>query len=358
MQFTSASESEDAVKETGPAMSYHATSNSGKHRHMKAVIVLISFIVGSIQFAAGQQSTLLPHIGYLSPTSPSVSPGRIAAFRQGLRELGYVEGKNIVIEYRYAEGKFDRLSALATELVRLKVEVIVTTGPTVTRAAKEATTTVPVVMTTDTDPVGNGVVASLARPGGNITGLSSVAPEQSGKQLELLKEIIPTLSRVAVFGTSSNPGNTQMLQEVELASRAFGVKLQHLEVRGLKGIESAFQAASKEQAEAVLYLVAGLVDAGQQTKVTELALKRRLPTMYRSRQYVEAEGLVSYGVSVEDLDRRAGTYVDKILKGAKPADLPVEQPTKFELVINLKTAKQIGLTIPPNVLARADRVIK
>jgi putative tryptophan/tyrosine transport system substrate-binding protein len=310
---------------------------------------------GSVE---AQQLTKVPRIGYLSPTSPSVSPTRIEAFRQGLRELGYVEGKNIVIEYRYAEGKFDRLLALAAELVRLKVDLIVTTGPTVTRAAKEATTTVPIVMATDTDPVGNGFVASLARPGGNITGLSALAPELSGKQLELLKEIVPRLSRVAVFGTSNNPGNAQMLKEVKLAAEAFGVKLQYLEVRGLKGIETAFRAASKERAEAVLYLVAGLVDAGHQTEITEFAVKSRLPAIYRSRQYVEAGGLVSYGVSVADLDQRAATYVDKILKGAKPADLPVEQPTKFEFIINLKAAKQIGLTIPPNVLARADRVIK
>ena len=197
--------------------------------------------------AEAQQPTKVPRIGYLSPTSPSASPTRIEAFRQGLRELGYVEGKNIVIEYRYAEGKFDRLPALAAELVRLKVDLIVTTGPTVTRAAKEATTTIPIVMATDPDPVGNGFVASLARPGGNITGLSTLAPELSGKQLELLKEIVPKLSRVAVFGTSTNPGNAQMLREVKLAAGAFGVKLQYLDVRGPKDIETAFRAASKEQ---------------------------------------------------------------------------------------------------------------
>ena len=322
------------------------------------VFALCSLLLAPCSAADAQQPTKLPRIGYLSPTSPSVSPTRIEAFRQGLRELGYVEGKNIFIEYRYAEGKFDRLPALAAELVRLRVDLIVTTGPTVTRAAKEATTIVPVVMTTDTDPVGNGFVTSLARPGGNITGLSSLAPELSGKQLELLKEIVPRLSRVAVFGTSNNPGNAQMLKEVKLAAGAFGVKLQYLEVRGFKGIEAALRAASRERAEAVLYLVAGLVDAGHQTEITELAVKSRLPAIYRSRQYVEAGGLVSYGVSVDDLDRRAATYVDKILKGRMPADLPVEQPTKFEFIINLNAAKQIGLTIPPNVLARADRVIK
>jgi putative tryptophan/tyrosine transport system substrate-binding protein len=318
------------------------------------VVVLLAVAV----IAEAQQTGKVPRIGYLSPTSPSVSPTRIEAFRHGLRELGYVEGKNIVIDYRYAEGKFDRLPALAAELVRLKVDLIVTTGPTVTRAAKEATTTVPIVMATDTDPVGNGFVASLARPGGNITGLSALAPELSGKQLELLKEIVPRLSRVAVFGTSTNPGNAQMLKEVKLAAGAFGVKLQYLEVRGPKDIETAFRAASKERAEAVLYLVAGLVDAGHRTEISELAVKSRLPAIYQSRRYVEDGGLMSYGVNIADLDRRAATYVDKILKGRTPADLPVEQPTKFEFVINLKTAKQIGLTIPPNVLARADKVIK
>jgi ABC-type uncharacterized transport system substrate-binding protein len=318
------------------------------------VVVLLAVAV----IAEAQQTGKVPRIGYLSPTSPSVSPTRIEAFRHGLRELGYVEGKNIVIDYRYAEGKFDRLPALAAELVRLKVDLIVTTGPTVTRAAKEATTTVPIVMATDTDPVGNGFVASLARPGGNITGLSALAPELSGKQLELLKEIVPRLSRVAVFGTSTNPGNAQMLKEVKLAAGTFGVKLQYLEVRGPRDIEIAFRAASKERAEAVLYLVAGLVDAGHRTEITELAVKSRLPAIYQSRRYVEDGGLMSYGVNIADLDRRAATYVDKILKGRTPADLPVEQPTKFELVINLKTAKQIGLTIPPNVLTRADKVIK
>ena len=320
------------------------------------LVAVVLLALGVI--AEARQTGKVPRIGYLSPTSPSVSPTRIEAFRQGLRELGYVEGKNIVIEYRYAEGKFDRLAALAAELVRLKVDLIVTTGPTVTRAAKEATTTVPIVMATDTDPVGNGFVASLARPGGNITGLSALAPELSGKQLELLKEILPRLSRVAVFGTSNNPGNAQMLKEVKLAAGAFGVKLQYLEVRGPKDIETAFRAGSKERAEAVLYLVAGLVDAGHRTEITELALKSRLPAIYQSRRYVEDGGLMSYGVNIADLDRRAATYVDKILKGRTPADLPVEQPTKFELMINLKAAKQIGLTIPPNVLARADKVIK
>ena len=255
------------------------------------VLTLCAMLLALCSSAQAQQPTKVPRIGYLSPTSPSVSPARIEAFRQGLRELGYVEGKNIVIEYRYAEGKFDRLPALAAELVRLKVDLIVTTGPTVTRAAKEATTTVPIVMATDTDPVGNGFVASLARPGGNITGLSALAPELSGKQLELLKEIVPRLSRVAVFGTSTIPGNAQMLKEVKLAAEAFGVKLQYLEVRGPKDIETAFRAASKGRAEAVLYLVAGLVVAGHRTEITELAVKSRLPAIYRAGNMWKPEGL-------------------------------------------------------------------
>jgi putative ABC transport system substrate-binding protein len=287
----------------------------------------------------------------------STNPARIEAFRQGLRELGYVEGKNIVIEYRWAEGKFDRLPDLAAELVRLKVDVIVTAGPASTRPAKEATVTIPIVMGFDNDPVGNGFVASLARPGGNITGLSTHYPEITGKQLELLKEIVPRLSRVAVFGTSTQARNPQALRETELAAGAFKVKLQYLDVLGPKDIETAFRAASKGRAEAVLVLQSPVLNS-QRTQVVNLAVKSRLPAIYAAREFVEDGGLMSYGVSVTDLYRRAATYVDKILKGAKPADLPVEQPIKFEFIISLKAAKQIGLTIPPNVLARADKVIR
>jgi putative ABC transport system substrate-binding protein len=279
------------------------------------------------------------------------------AFRQGLRELGYVEGKNIVIEPRYAEGKFDQLPLLAAELVRLKVDVIVTSGPTATRPAKGATSTIPIVMTFDDDPVGSGFVASLARPGGNITGLSTLSPEVSGKQLELLKEIVPRLARVAVIGTSTRQGTAQNLQQLEPAAGTIGVKLQYLDIENPKAIESAFRAATKERADAVLVLQSPVFNP-QRAQMADLALKNRLPATYPRREFVEDGGLMSYGVNFLDLDRRAATYIDKILKGAKPADLPVEQPTKFELVINLKTAKQIGLTIPPNVLARADRVIR
>jgi putative ABC transport system substrate-binding protein len=281
----------------------------------------------------------------------------IEAFRQGLRELGYVEGKNIVVEYRWAEDKIERLPNLATELVRLNVDIIVTASPTDTRAAKDATVTIPIVMAQDRDPVGNGFVASLARPGGNITGLSRMSPELAGKQLELLKEIVPRLSRVAALGSSTLPGNAQSLSETERAAGALKLQLQYLDVRGPKDIETAFRAASKGRAEAVLSL-GGLPLYSHRTRVAELAAKNRLPAIYGTAEFVEAGGLISYGTSINDLFRRAATYVDKILKGRKPADLPVEQPMKFEFIINLKAAKQIGLTIPPNVLARADKVIK
>ena len=249
------------------------------------------------------------------------------------------------------------LPALAAELVRLKVDAIVTSGPTATGAAKEATATIPIVMTFDDDPVGSGFVASLARPGGNITGLSTLAPEISGKQLELLKEIVPRLSRVAVIGTSIRQGTEQALKEIEIAAAAFAMKVQYLNIQIPKDIETAFRAAGKERADALLVLQSPVFNA-QRAQIADLALKSRLPAIYPRREFVEDGGLMSYGVSISDLDRRAATYVDKILKGAKPADLPVEQPTKFEFVINLKAAKQIGLTIPPNVLARADRVIR
>ena len=241
--------------------------------------------------------------------------------------------------------------------MRLKADIIITGGPTANRAAKEATATVPIVMAYDNDPVGNRFVASLAQPGGNITGLSTLAPEISGKQLELLKEIVPRLSRVAVLGTSTNPGNTQSLRETELAADAFGVKLQFLDILGPKDIQTAFQDARKGRADAVLVLAGSILNS-HRTQVVELVVKSRLPAIYPYPEYLEDGGLMTYSVSFTDLFRRATTYVDKILKGSKPADLPVEQPTKFELIINLKAAKQIGLTIPPSVLARADKVIK
>ena len=320
-------------------------------------VVLATVFLTTVSFAQAQQPTKVPQIGYLTPPSLSANADRIEAFRQGLREIGYAEGKNIVIELRSADGKLDRLPALAAELVRLKVDVIVTAGGPATRAAKEATFTIPIVMSQDPDPVGNGFVASLAHPGGNITGLSNFAPELSGKRLEILREVVPKLSRVAVFGTSTNPGQTQMLREIELAAKAFGVKLQYLDVLDSKDIDTAFRAAGKGRADGVLTLPSPIV-ASQRARIVELAAKNRLPAIYSNSQFVDAGALMFYGVNVLDLDRRAAAYVDKILKGRKPADLPVEQPMKFEFVINLNAAKQIGLTIPPNVLVRADRVIK
>jgi putative ABC transport system substrate-binding protein len=307
--------------------------------------------------AEAQQAKKVPRIGFLSSLSPSSISARTDSFRQGLVELGYVEGKNIVIEWRYARGKTEQLPDLAAELVRLKVDVIVTGGPAVNRFAKEATATIPIVLAFDNDPVGNGFAASLARPGGNITGLSTHYPEISGKQLELLKEILPRLARVAVLGNSTIPGNTQTLRETELAAGVLGVKLQYLNIQNPKEIETAFRAASKQHADAVLVLGSQVVTSYAK-QFAELAVKSRLPAIYWSPEFVEAGGLMAYSASITDLFRRAATYVDKILKGAKPADLPVEQPIKFEFIVNLKAAKQIGLTIPPNVLARADRVIK
>ena len=318
----------------------------------------LSFVLFTLCVSAhAQQPTNIPRIAYLGATSLTANAARVEAFRQGLRELGYVDGKNILIELRSAEGEQGRLPALAAELVRLKIDIIVSAGQTVTRAAKEATTTIPIVMANDADPIGSGFVASLARPGGNITGLSSLATELSGKRLELLKEIVPKLSRVAVIGSSKEPANALNLQEVELAAKAFKVRLQYLDVLSPKDIETAFRAAAKERADAVIMLTSFVLNS-HRAQVLDLAVKNRLPAAYPQAEYVHEGGLMIYSANVTDLFRRAATYVDKILKGRTPADLPVEQPIKFEFIVNLKAAKQIGLTIPPQVLARADRVIK
>jgi ABC-type uncharacterized transport system substrate-binding protein len=323
-----------------------------------APLILVTGLLFAVAVVAEpQQAKKVRRVGVLVGASAPAVATRVEAFRQGLRDLGYVEGKNIVIEYRYAEGKTDRLPALAAELVRLKVEVIVTAGPVSTRPAKQATVTIPIVMASDDDPIGSGFAASLARPGGNITGLSSLSPEISGKQLELLKEIVPKLSRVGVFGDVTRPGTAQSLREINVAADAFRVQLQYLEVRELKDIDAAFRAANKQQADAILVLGSAVL-LSRRRQVVDLAIKSQLPAIYRNLEFVEDGGLMAYGVSIPDLFRRAATYVDKILKGANPGDLPIEQPKKFELVINLKAAKQIGLTIPPTVLARADKVIK
>src|SRR5215467_13885157 len=302
-------------------------------------LLVVFTVVALCSPVPAQQAKKVPRIGYLTAVSLSANAARIEAFRQGLRELGYVEGKNIIIELRGADEKPDRLPVLAAELVRLKIDIVVSGGPTVTRPVKEATTTIPIVMTFDNDPVGSGFAASLARPGGNITGLSTLAPDIGGKQLELLKEIIPRLTRVAVLGTSTQAGNAQSLNEIELAARAFKVQRQYLDVKDHKDIETAFQATLKGHADAVLVLISPVIFS-ERTQIADLAATNRLPAIYPWPEFVEdvGHGLMSYGVRVTDLDRRAATYVDKILKVAKPADLPVEQPTKFELVINLKAA--------------------
>jgi putative ABC transport system substrate-binding protein len=320
------------------------------------VWLLVIFFVANVSVAQAQQPTKIPRLGFQSAATPAALSARVGAFQQGLRELGYVEGKSISVEYRYAEGKLDRLDEFAAEFVRRKVDIIVTAAPGSTRAAKKATSTIPIVMAFDNDPVANGFVASLARPGGNITGLSTLSPEITGKQLEILRETVPRLSRVAVLRTSKL-SSVENLREAELAAGAWKVKLQYLDVGGPKDIETAFREARKGRADAVLVLASPILES-HRTQVADLAVKNRLPTMFWASENVEAGGLMSYGTNVPDLFRRAATYVDKILKGRTPADLPVEQPTKFEFIINLIAAKQIGLTIPPNVLVRADKVIQ
>jgi len=307
--------------------------------------------------SAAQQPAGISRIGFLATTSASNISARLEAFRQRLRELGYVEGKNIVIEYRYAEGKLERLPELAVELVRLKVDVIVTVSSAVL-AAKKASATIPIVFALASDPVGSGLVSSLARPGGNITGLSIMAPDLDGKRLELLKEAFPKVVRVAfLWGGSSGARGNLPLTELEAVAKALGLKLLSLPVRSLDDFEGAFARAKKERAQALITAVGGLINA-QQRQVLEFAAKNRLPAMYPISQWVEAGGLMSYAPNQADQWRRAADFVDKILKGTKPADIPVEQPTKFEFIVNLKAAEQIGLAIPTKVLARADKVIR
>jgi putative tryptophan/tyrosine transport system substrate-binding protein len=318
-----------------------------------ALCALLFTLCSSVQ---AQQHPKIPRIGFLASFGPGPDP-RIQAFQEGLRDLGYTEGKNIVIEYRYAAGSSDRLTEFAAEFVRLKVDVIITGSTIAARAAKELTKTIPVVMTGTGDPVGTGLVASLARPGGNVTGLSSVGPDLNTKRLELLKETVAEAPRVAILFNGANPSNLAALKEVEIAARALGVRIQSLDVRDAGGFEHAFDAATQQRANAVL-VQRDPLNNSYPNRIVALAAKHKLPGMYPEIEYVNAGGLMFYGVSTTDLYRRAAYYVDKVLKGSKPSDLPVEQPKKFEFVINLKAAKQLGLTIPPNVLARADRVVR
>jgi putative ABC transport system substrate-binding protein len=323
----------------------------------KIFIVVLGAMLLALCFpAAAQQAARIPRIGILFGSSASSFSARIEAFRQRLRELGYVEGKNILIEHRYAEGKLERLPNLAAELVRLKVDVIVTAGPA-TLAAKKASATIPIVFGNAGDPVGSGLVSSLARPGGNITGLSVMSPDLDGKRLELLKEAFPKVARVAFLWAPGNVRGNPALTDMEAAAKALGAKLQSLEVRSLDDFDSAFARAKRDGAQALITTPHSLIST-QQRQVLDFAAKNRLPAMYPTSEFVEAGGLMSYAPNYTDLFRRAADFVDKILKGTKPVDIPVEQPTKFEFIVNLKTAKLIGVTIPPNVLVRADRVIR
>jgi putative ABC transport system substrate-binding protein len=327
----------------------------------KIIICLFSTVLlTTVSSAEAQQTPMLPRIGliYPGPKSDATYSSRHDAFRQGLRQLGYIEGQNIIVDDRYADGKLDRQPALAADLVRSKADIIVAGGTTGVIAAKQVTSTIPIVMAfTGDDPVRAGFVASLARPGGNITGLTNITSELAGKRLELLREIIPKISHVSFLYYPTNPAAKFALHETEAAARAFKVRLQSLTAQSADEFESAFRAAVNGHAEAMIIQSGGLFTT-HQNRIIDLASKNRLPAMYTEQYFAMGGGLMAYATSIVDLYSRAATYVDKILKGAQPGDLPVERPTKFELVINLKAAKQIGLTIPPNVLARADRVIK
>ena len=322
-----------------------------------AACLVATVFLTAVSLAEAQQSKKLPRVGYLSVLSPASDAARFAAFRHGLRELGYIDGQNVSIEARYAEGNLDRLPDLIGELVRLKPDVVVVGGSTATRAARNATKLIPVVMAHGSDPVALGFVTSLARPGGNITGLTHLAPELGGKRLELLKDIVAGLTRVAVITDPKTGGHGPQIKELEVAAPALALQLQVLEVRASSELETAFAAMMTRSAGAFIGLQQPTLDR-LRTRIVELAAKNRIPAMYPNSEYVATGGLMSYAADLPAMFRRAATYVDRILHAAQPGDLPVEQPTKFELVINLTAAKQIGLTIPPNVLARADRVIK
>jgi putative ABC transport system substrate-binding protein len=320
----------------------------------------MSFVMFALVWlaSAGAQQTKIPRIGLLVASTAAVQKPRLEAFRQGLSELGMIEGKNIYLEYRYADGKPERLPELAAELLRLQIDVILAVGGTPpAQAAKNATKSTPIVMANVADAVGDGLVASLSRPGGNITGLSTFAPELSGKRLELLKDILPGISRVALLANRDFQGYGAQMKEVEAAAQALGLRIQPVEVRDGNDLEKAFASITSSRAGAIMTL-SDPVTFSLLKRIIELAIKNRVPSIHLQEEYANAGGLVSYGPSYTSLFHRAATYVDKILKGAKPGDLPVEQPIKFELIFNLKTAKQIGLTIPPNVLARADRVVR
>jgi putative ABC transport system substrate-binding protein len=328
-----------------------------KIRASRLVAIFTIALLAAPLGAGAQQAPKAPRIGVLHPGAPAAASQLVAAFKQGLREHGYVEGQNIVVERRFAEARAERLSDIAAELVRLKVDVIVTASDVGIAAVKQQTETIPIVMANSTDPVGTGFVASLARPGGNVTGLSNISPELSAKRLELLKEAVPGLSRVAIMWSPDVRGAVLDYKETENAARSLRLQLQSAEVSRADDFSRAFSALTIRRAEALIVAGSPLtyINRGQ---IASLAQKNRLPSMSTQREFADAGGLITYGPNLAEQWRRAATYVDKILKGAKPGDLPVEQPTKFELVINLKTAKALGLTIPPSLLRRADQVIE
>ena len=325
---------------------------------MKRVLIQAMLVLASVQLLNAQQPARMARIGYLIASTPEAATQNVEAFKQGLRELGYIEGKTFVLEFRFGEAKPERLVELARELVNLKMDVIVTAADVSVAAVKRHTQTIPIVIPNSADPLGTGFVASLARPGGNVTGLSTISVDLSAKRLELLKEALPKISRVAFVWDPEVPSHTLQYKETEVAANSLVLQIQHVEVRRSDDLQAALSAVTKMRAEALTMAWPNPVLFANRPHLASFAQRNRLPSMFGQKEFVDAGGLMSYGPHLPDLYRRAARYVDRILKGAKPADLPIEQPTKFELVINSKTAKQIGLTIPPNVLARADKVIK
>ncbi len=326
-----------------------------RRRTIVAIGAMGVAILANVQ-PLGAQSGSVYRLGFISAAASSPMTGRDQAFRQGLRELGYVVGQNMTIEYRWADGRSERLPGFAAELVRLKPHIIVTHGVAATLAVQQATTTIPIVIAAADDPLATGLVASLARPGGNTTGMSIITPELTGKRLELLKEILPDLTRVAVLWNSGNPTSEPEVRKAQAAAGSLGLRLQSVAVRDPRDFVRAFASMTSEHVDA-LFLLSDAMFYGQRKELTDLAASSRLPLVSHLREFAEAGGLMTYGPNVLDIHRRAATYVDKVLKGAKPGDLPIEQPTRFELVINLKTARALGITVPPTLLSRADLII-
>ena len=324
-----------------------------KQASVSSILVAVVLLAAGV-IAHAQQPSKVLRIGYITLSSLAANSARRDAFLEGLHKLGYIEGQNVIIEYRYADSRADRLPELAAELVRLKVDIIVAGGTQVNLVAKKATSTIPIVMLNSDDPLGSGLVESLARPGGNVTGLSTISQELSGKRLELFKESFPKIRRIAIIWYS---GSEPTFRETQAAARDLGFKIQAVQVRAPEDLDNAFAAIAKEHPEGLFPATSAFMSANRK-KIIAFAAKNRLPAMYSNVEYVDDGGLMSYAANILDLHRRAAVYVDKIAKGAKPTDLPVEQPMKFEFVVNLQAAKQIGLTIPPNLLVRADRVIK